>query len=60
LVKAAFSQRRKTLRNSLKQLEIPSVKMDAVPDETGIDLGRRPETVSIEEFIALARFLFGQ
>jgi 16S rRNA (adenine1518-N6/adenine1519-N6)-dimethyltransferase len=57
VVKAAFSQRRKTLRNSLKQLELPKEKMDAVLKETGIDLGRRAETLSVEEFGKLAHFL---
>lgn len=57
VVKAAFSQRRKTLRNSLKQLEIHADKMDAVMQQTGIDLGRRAETLTVEEFGRLADFL---
>ncbi len=57
VVKAAFSQRRKTLRNSLKQLEASREKMDAVLDKTGIDLGRRAETLSVEEFARLTDFL---
>lgn len=59
VVKAAFSQRRKTLRNSLKQLGIAKERMDAVRDETGIDLGRRAETLTVEEFGRLADFLRG-
>src|SRR5574341_2648777 len=47
VIKAAFSQRRKTLRNSLKQLELPKAKMDSVLADTGIDLGRRAETLSV-------------
>jgi 16S rRNA (adenine1518-N6/adenine1519-N6)-dimethyltransferase len=58
VIKAAFSQRRKTLRNSLKQLEAPKDRMDAVFTSTGIDLGRRAETLSVEEFGKLADFLF--
>jgi 16S rRNA (adenine1518-N6/adenine1519-N6)-dimethyltransferase len=54
VIKAAFSQRRKTLRNALKQLEAPQEKMDAVFSKTGIDLGRRAETLSVEEFGKLA------
>jgi 16S rRNA (adenine1518-N6/adenine1519-N6)-dimethyltransferase len=54
MIKAAFSQRRKTLRNALKQLEIPRDKMDAVLSCTGIDLGRRAETLTVEEFGRLA------
>jgi len=57
LIKAAFSQRRKTLRNSLKQLEAHKDRMDAVYISTGIDLGRRAETLSVEEFGKLADFL---
>jgi 16S rRNA (adenine1518-N6/adenine1519-N6)-dimethyltransferase len=50
VVKAAFSQRRKTLRNSLKQLDIPVEKMAMVLNKTGIDLNRRAETLTIKEF----------
>ena len=57
MVKAAFSQRRKTLRNSLKQLNAAPGKMDAIQDNTGIDLSRRAETLSLEEFGRLADFL---
>jgi 16S rRNA (adenine1518-N6/adenine1519-N6)-dimethyltransferase len=57
VIKAAFSQRRKTLRNALKQLEIEQEKMDAVKSETGIDLGRRAETLTVEEFGRLADYL---
>ncbi len=57
IVKAAFSQRRKTLRNALKQLEIPAVVMTAVEGGTAIDLGRRAETLSLDEFGRLAGFL---
>ncbi len=53
LTQTAFSQRRKMLRQSLKGL--PG-GLDALVD-TGIDGARRPETVSVEEFVALARFL---
>lgn len=57
VVKAAFSQRRKTLRNALRQLEVPADKMQLVLSKTGIDLGRRAETLSVEEFGRLAAFL---
>jgi 16S rRNA (adenine1518-N6/adenine1519-N6)-dimethyltransferase len=59
VIKAAFSQRRKTLRNSLSQLGRPREIMDAVRAETGIDLGRRAETLSVVEFGVLADFLGG-
>ncbi|MHB8845932.1 MAG: 16S rRNA (adenine(1518)-N(6)/adenine(1519)-N(6))-dimethyltransferase RsmA [Nitrospirota bacterium] len=59
VIKAAFSQRRKTLRNSLSQLGYPRELMDAIPAGTGIDLGRRAETLSVVEFGVLADFLGG-
>jgi 16S rRNA (adenine1518-N6/adenine1519-N6)-dimethyltransferase len=57
VVKAAFSQRRKTLRNTLKQLDIPAEKMAMVLNTTGIDLNRRAETLTIKEFGMLADHL---
>jgi len=57
LVKAAFSQRRKTLRNSLKQLDAPAEKLAMAQSKTGIDLNRRAETLTVKEFGMLADFL---
>jgi len=57
VIKAAFSQRRKTLRNALKQLEIEQEKMETVKSEAGIDLSRRAETLTVEEFGRLADYL---
>jgi 16S rRNA (adenine1518-N6/adenine1519-N6)-dimethyltransferase len=57
VIKAAFSQRRKTLRNSLSQLGSPRELMETVMNKTGIDLGRRAETLSVSEFCRLANFL---
>lgn len=66
LVKAAFSQRRKTLLNSLtgfrplsSQAHAPLSKdqLLAAFSAAGIDPQRRPETLSIEEFAALSRAL---
>ncbi len=57
VVKAAFSQRRKTLKNALKQLHVPQAQMNAVMNKTGIDLGRRAETLTVEEFGRLSKFL---
>ena len=51
LTAAAFGQRRKMMRQSLKGL--PGA-LDAL-DAEGIDPQRRAETVSVEEFIAVAR-----
>ena len=49
VVAAAFSQRRKTLRNSTRALVEPEAFTRA-----GLDAGRRGETLSVAEFIALA------
>jgi len=57
VVKAAFSQRRKTLRNALRGLDVPASIIAAVLRETGIDLGRRAETLSVAEFARLADFV---
>jgi len=60
LLKAVFSQRRKTLRNGLKPLALSPERLEAVPGQIGIDLSRRAETLSVEEFCTLADFLRGQ
>lgn len=54
LVRTAFSQRRKTLSNSLKSFraDIREVMISA-----GTDPQRRPETLSLEEFARLSDFL---
>ena len=53
IVNSCFQQRRKTLRNGLK-LILKELPTDCLSD---IDLGRRPETFSVEEFIHLANQL---
>ena len=51
LTAAAFGQRRKMLRQSLKGLPGAMAALEG----TGIDSARRAETLSIAEFVALAR-----
>jgi 16S rRNA (adenine1518-N6/adenine1519-N6)-dimethyltransferase len=53
VVHAAFGARRKTLKNALAALISPPAIRAAI-DATGIDLGRRGETLSVEEFAQLA------
>jgi 16S rRNA (adenine1518-N6/adenine1519-N6)-dimethyltransferase len=53
LTEAAFGQRRKMLRSSLKEMPAALEAAQAI----GIDTERRPETLSIEEWIKLARIL---
>ncbi|MGH6877193.1 MAG: 16S rRNA (adenine(1518)-N(6)/adenine(1519)-N(6))-dimethyltransferase RsmA [Rhizomicrobium sp.] len=49
---AAFGQRRKMLRQSLKQLEPDA---EALVHAAGIDAQSRPQDLSVEQFAALAR-----
>ena len=53
LTAAAFGQRRKMLRSSLKGVD---GALEALAD-LGIESERRAETVSVEEFVSLARLL---
>jgi 16S rRNA (adenine1518-N6/adenine1519-N6)-dimethyltransferase len=52
LVKAAFSQRRKTLRNTLKPL-FSATQLAELP----VDLQRRAETLGVPDYVRLARIL---
>ena len=57
-VNAAFSQRRKTLRNTLRAgLSAPVEPLDAALAAAGIDGGVRAETLSVENFILLTEAL---
>ncbi|MCK5695059.1 MAG: ribosomal RNA small subunit methyltransferase A [Desulfobacula sp.] len=61
VIKAAFSKRRKTLKNSMtggefefeKEFVVNALKL------AGIDAQRRAETLTVEEFKALARAVWG-
>ncbi len=55
LVRSAFQNRRKTLRNALLQSAVADAeRVDAALRRTGIDGRRRGETLSVEEFAQLA------
>lgn len=54
VVKAAFSQRRKTLRNSLSSLGCDKDLIRQALEAAGIEDSRRAETLSVAEFVALA------
>lgn len=54
VVKAAFSQRRKTLRNSLRAMGYVLADLEQAAVRAGIDLARRPETLGLAEFGSLA------
>ena len=55
LVKAAFAQRRKTLRNNLKEI-IDSTQLEAL----GIDPGARAETLKLTQFIEITNAIHAQ
>ncbi len=56
LADVAFAQRRKTLRNTLKAgLDGGAETADALLSSAGIDGGRRAETLSVEEYLEMAR-----
>lgn len=54
VVKAAFSQRRKTLRNSLSSLGCDKALIKQALEAASIEYSRRAETLSVAEFVALA------
>jgi 16S rRNA (adenine1518-N6/adenine1519-N6)-dimethyltransferase len=54
VTQAAFGQRRKMLRQSLKSLGVDPIKLC---EDVGLDPTARAETVTIEQFVALAQAL---
>ena len=54
LIRTAFGQRRKTLRNSLDGV-IGQVELEKFLDEAGIDKNIRPEALALEQFAQLAK-----
>jgi 16S rRNA (adenine1518-N6/adenine1519-N6)-dimethyltransferase len=54
LVRAAFSQRRKTLRNALR-----GVATAQALAALGVDPGARPETLTVEQFVRIANACLG-
>jgi 16S rRNA (adenine1518-N6/adenine1519-N6)-dimethyltransferase len=60
VVRAAFSHRRKTLRNSLMGGALSDLAvgtLDASLGDAGIQPGRRPESLTVEEYVRLAHAL---
>ena len=57
VVKAAFCQRRKTLNNALKSMGVDKNIIADVLDKAGIEATRRGETLTMEEFGAIANIL---
>jgi 16S rRNA (adenine1518-N6/adenine1519-N6)-dimethyltransferase len=54
VVKGAFAQRRKTLRNTLLAAGLGFDGLEKALADIGIDSGRRGETLDLEEFVRLA------
>ncbi len=57
VVRAAFSHRRKTLRNSLMGGALPDLgagTLDQALGDAGIEPGRRPESLTVEDYVRLA------
>jgi 16S rRNA (adenine1518-N6/adenine1519-N6)-dimethyltransferase len=58
VVQAAFRERRKMIHNVLaRQLPVPADRVDAALEATDIARERRPQTVAVGEWIALAEAL---
>ncbi|MBW2646054.1 MAG: ribosomal RNA small subunit methyltransferase A [Deltaproteobacteria bacterium] len=59
VVRAAFSQRRKTIKNALKggNLGIDAEGVLDVLDRAGIDSQRRPETLGVKEFVDISNLI---
>jgi 16S rRNA (adenine1518-N6/adenine1519-N6)-dimethyltransferase len=58
LIKAGFSQKRKTLRNSLSSgLHITTIESEAILSKANIDPMRRAETLSIPEWQTLCEII---
>jgi 16S rRNA (adenine1518-N6/adenine1519-N6)-dimethyltransferase len=56
-VKAAFAQRRKTLRNTLGPLAGSPASAEQLLRAAAVDPGARPETMPLESWVAIARHL---
>ena len=55
VIRSAFQQRRKTLRNSLRGV-IPPGKLEIFLRQRGLDVNIRPECLALEDFIRLMDF----
>lgn len=59
LVKTCFAQRRKTLRNNLKQLFLDlEIDAETISEQLNLDLSRRGESLSLEEYVNLCNCIW--
>ena len=54
VVDGAFAERRKTMRNALRRLDLPATEADAILIATGVPASARPEELDLETFAAIA------
>ncbi|VUD40376.1 Ribosomal RNA small subunit methyltransferase A [Thalassocella blandensis] len=59
LVKTAFAQRRKTLRNGLKPL-LDAQGYAIIEEQLKLDLSQRAENIALSEYIAMSNALWGE
>jgi 16S rRNA (adenine1518-N6/adenine1519-N6)-dimethyltransferase len=57
VIDAAFAQRRKILRNTLRGLGLDAAGVEDLGRAAGVDLAQRAERLGVEQFAALARGL---
>lgn len=58
VIRNSFNMRRKTLMNGLKNMGIPKESLEEIFTKCGIDLKRRGETLSIQEFAELSNEIY--
>jgi 16S rRNA (adenine1518-N6/adenine1519-N6)-dimethyltransferase len=57
VVRSAFAQRRKILRNAWHALGLEPARLAAAAERAGIDLSQRGEALSVEAFARMSREL---
>ena len=59
VIKAAFSQRRKTATNAISAgLKLPKEQVQNALEEAGIPVMARPEQISLSQFVELSNIVF--
>jgi 16S rRNA (adenine1518-N6/adenine1519-N6)-dimethyltransferase len=54
VVDGAFAERRKTMRNALRRLDLSAAEADAILSATGVSASARPEELDLATFAAIA------
>lgn len=58
IIRGSFNMRRKTLWNGVKCIGLPKEKLEQAFENSGVDPKRRGETLTLEEFAALADAMY--